>query len=132
MFQDRKRFAKCPVCDCDFSGKLTQVYCSKQCAGKATRNRLGTKKGVRKHKNLQEERLKQLRLVFKFTTCMVRGCNYCKTFDIHRIVQGKDGGKYEVGNMFAICPNHHAEVHRGIIKLIKISDYELLAEEIRK
>ncbi len=56
---------------------------------------------------------------------MVLGCNYNKCYDIHRLIEGKDGGLYEIGNMFAICPNHHAEVHRGLIKLIKINNYTL-------
>ena len=53
---------------------------------------------------------------------MVEGCDYEKTFEIHRLVPGKEGGAYEVGNMFAICPNHHAEVSRGRINLEKVSD----------
>ena len=56
---------------------------------------------------------------------MVEGCSYSTTFDIHRVITGKDGGEYVVGNMFAICPNHHAEVTRGIITLIKVNDYTL-------
>ena len=66
---------------------------------------------------------------FDFKCCMVQGCNYNKTYDIHRLIEGKIGGKYEIGNMFAICPNHHAETHRGIIKLQKINDYTLKAIE---
>jgi predicted restriction endonuclease len=56
---------------------------------------------------------------------MVVGCNYNTLFEIHRLFPGREGGKYEIGNMFAICPNHHAEVERGYIELIKISDSEL-------
>ena len=56
---------------------------------------------------------------------MVEGCGYDKTYDIHRLIPGKQGGKYETGNMFAICPNHHAETHRKLIILEKINDYSL-------
>ena len=56
---------------------------------------------------------------------MIEGCEYNKTYDIHRLIKGKDGGKYEVGNMFAICPNHHAEIHRGLIEVEKIDDKTL-------
>jgi hypothetical protein len=56
---------------------------------------------------------------------MIVGCDYSTTFDIHRMIEGRDGGKYEVGNMFAICPNHHAEVTRRIIRLEKVSNSEL-------
>jgi len=27
--------------------------------------------------------------------------------------------------MFALCPNHHAEIHRNIIKVEKIDNYTL-------
>ena len=58
---------------------------------------------------------------------MVDGCNYSKTYDIHRLIEGKNGGKYVIGNMFAICPNHHAEAHRHILQFTKINDYQLKA-----
>jgi hypothetical protein len=53
---------------------------------------------------------------------MVEDCDYCRTYDVHRFVPGKDGGEYVVGNMFAICPNHHAEVTRNLIHLEKLGD----------
>ena len=56
---------------------------------------------------------------------MIEGCKYDKTFDWHRIIPGKEGGKYEIGNMFAICPNHHAEITRKIIQVEKVNDYTL-------
>ncbi len=56
---------------------------------------------------------------------MIVGCSYKKTFDIHRLISGKSGGKYEIGNMYAICPDHHAEVSRGSIALEKIADDQL-------
>jgi len=130
MYADRALIKTCPVCRLNFKAKPKQTYCSKQCSGKTTRNRLGTKKGYRKQKNLTEIRLEELRRVFDFKTCMVQGCNYDRTFDIHRLVPGKDGGQYTIGNMYAICPNHHAECHRGLIWFTKISDYELAAHEM--
>ena len=66
-----------------------------------------------------------LKASFAFSTCMVRGCKYDKTFDIHRYLAGADGGEYVIGNMFAICPNHHAEVHRGLASFEKINDHTL-------
>jgi hypothetical protein len=66
-----------------------------------------------------------LKNTFQINACMVEGCNYSRTFDIHRLIEGKNGGGYEIGNMFAICPNHHAEVTRGLIKLQKVNDFTL-------
>lgn len=49
------------------------------------------------------------------------GCTYDTTFDIHRFVPGAEGGEYKIGNMFAVCPNHHAEVTRGFIEFEKVN-----------
>jgi hypothetical protein len=32
--------------------------------------------------------------------------------DMHRIINGKDGGKYEKGNIVILCPNCHRIEHR--------------------
>lgn len=103
------------------SNESESKFCSRSCSNK---NRAGIKYN-KDCKNRSQFRLKLLREKFKFTCCMVEGCKYNKTFDIHRLVPGKEGGKYEVGNMYAICPNHHAEVTRGIIVLKKKTDYLL-------
>jgi hypothetical protein len=70
-------------------------------------------------------RLLELERAFEFTECMVEGCNYNLTYDIHRALPGKDGGEYVVGNMFAICPNHHAEEHRHLVTLEKVDERTL-------
>jgi hypothetical protein len=75
--------------------------------------------------NQSRKKLALLKNIFNFNNCMVDGCDYCTTYDIHRFVPGSQGGKYEIGNMFAICPNHHAEVSRKIIEFEKISDCKL-------
>lgn len=116
----------CKQCSEIFQPKTRrQMFCSKSCVGKSTRNRLGTKSGVRKDKNTTIKRLRILKEKFNFVSCMVEGCDYSNTFDIHRLSPGCKGGKYEIGNMFAICPNHHAEYHRNIIDLKKINDGKL-------
>jgi|TARA_B110000503_G_C6855195_1_gene292513 predicted restriction endonuclease len=56
---------------------------------------------------------------------MVSGCTYNRVYNVHRFIEGKNGGKYEIGNMFAICPNHHGEYHARLINFEKISDCEL-------
>lgn len=129
MFYDRRKtkIIQCPVCnkEKEVKTKSKQVYCSRICSGKVTRNRLGTKKGCRKGKNPSERRLNLLKETFDFSSCMVQGCEYDKIYHIHRFVEGKNGGLYEIGNMYAICPNHHAEVHAGLIELLQVSESEL-------
>jgi hypothetical protein len=60
---------------------------------------------------------------------MVDGCSYARTVDLHRLVPGRDGGEYVVGNMVAICPNHHAEVHRRLVVLRQSSSITVVAED---
>jgi hypothetical protein len=120
----------CPVCSELFvPSRTNSKNCSRTCANKA-REGLKYKQngGVKKEfKNHSERRLHTLKENFDFDSCMIENCGYNKTYDIHRLVPGCNGGLYEIGNMFAICPNHHAEVHRNIVVLEKISDCELKA-----
>jgi hypothetical protein len=128
MYEDRKKMAICPVCHREFQKiNSKQTYCSKSCAG--IRNRAGKKKGDKKRKSSNSTKLEKLRKKFHLKKCMVVGCEYNKTFDLHRFDEGRNGGKYVEGNMFAICPNHHAEYHRGLIIFKKVSDSELLIVE---
>jgi DNA-directed RNA polymerase subunit RPC12/RpoP len=114
----------CEYCGVKFfpkhSGKNTKT-CSRSCSN---RNRKGVVYN-KKSQNNSKRRLAILTRAFGFSSCMIDDCVYNKTYDIHRLVKGKNGGVYEVGNMFAICPNHHAEVHRGLIELQKIDDHTL-------
>lgn len=109
----------------------TTRFCSKNCSVAFVRreNPWSTeKKPGQTQRHRSQYNLWLLKQTFNFESCMVQGCDYDKTYDLHRLVEGKNGGEYKIGNMFAICPNHHAEVHRGIVKLTKVSDCELKTE----
>lgn len=42
-------------------------------------------------------------------------CGYDRmTSHRHRLIEGKDGGKYEIGNVVAVCSNCHREIHGGL------------------
>lgn len=70
-------------------------------------------------------RLELLKHEFDFDSCMIHDCKYNR-LDIllYEVYKFKDG-KYEIGNMFAICPNHMAEIRRKLISVKKINDYTL-------
>lgn len=110
---------ECKVCKKVFiPDKQSANFCNRVCSNKGRR-------GIKYNKsysNASQGRLETLRKKFNFLSCMIEGCDYSKTFDVHRHVSGKEGGKYEIGNMFAICPQHHAEITRNIIVVNKISD----------
>ena len=113
----------CAYCEGGFHPKKPkQKYCSRRCAALSTRKPWSTTKKKDSYKSHSEHRLAKLNSVFDFASCMVEGCDYNKTYDVHRFIPGKDGGTYTIGNMFAICPNHHAEITRGISRAEKISD----------
>jgi hypothetical protein len=64
-----------------------------------------------KHKGTS--RKKRETLAPKF--CEYPACSYRKIVQRHRIIPGRDGGKYVLGNVIALCPNHHGEADRGWI-----------------
>lgn len=114
----------CETCGKEFHPpRKTSRYCSRRCSSGARKPCNG--KYVGGTRDLRAYRLQRLFDVSGFDSCMVDGCGYNRTYDIHRLVCGKDGGKYEVGNMFAICPNHHAEFHRNIAVFEKVTDFRL-------
>lgn len=116
----------CEYCGAAFIPSRTgQTLCSRSCTASRARGKY-KRYGVRVQ-NSTKRRLLVLKQAFNFETCMVEGCGYSKTFDVHRLVEGKDGGKYEIGNMFAVCPNHHAEIHRRVCRVVKIDDKTLRA-----
>jgi len=99
-----------------------RIVCGKSCANKL---RLGKNYSKTYTGNGSEKKIAHLRRYFTFDSCMIEGCDYNKLYEVHRHIPGKEGGKYVIGNMFAICPNHHAEVTRGLIALIKVNDQTL-------
>lgn len=111
---------QCSYCGLGFSTRnAKRKFCSQSCANKS---RAGTVYKKRITVSTSYLKLQLLQQTFGFSNCMIEGCEYNKVYDIHRLVKGEDGGLYVIGNMFAICPNHHAEIHRGIIEVEKISD----------
>ena len=122
--------ATCPSCKKEFkypradNNRQGRICCSRKCSNI---NRRGIRYGNGNFQSKQQRRLRELVEHFNIKCCMVENCDYNKTYDVHRLIPGKLGGKYEIGNMFAICPNHHAEFHRKVCKLEKINDYTLMA-----
>jgi hypothetical protein len=49
-------------------------------------------------------------------------CYFCGTdeycvLDVHRIISGSDGGKYDFYNSITTCSNCHRKIHDGKIKV---------------
>jgi hypothetical protein len=77
--------------------------------------------GIREQKRLQRGAIAHGFSVEQFTEIKMSACSLCgwnkASCDIHRIVNGKDGGKYIKENIIVLCPNCHRLVHRGLIKI---------------
>ena len=63
---------------------------------------------------------------------MVGGCTYTTTIDLHRVQEGQNGGQYTPDNTFMLCPNHHAEHHRGVVDLRVVGPFQLEAVPTNK
>lgn len=51
--------------------------------------------------------------------CYFCGCDEYALLDVHRIIPGKDGGKYSNDyNLIVLCSLCHRKVHADIIKIL--------------
>jgi hypothetical protein len=60
--------------------------------------------------------------------CEFPGCGYDIIVTKHRITPGAEKGKYILGNVIALCPNHHSEADRGLIEPVILR--KIVAERI--
>lgn len=42
-------------------------------------------------------------------------CGYALAVDVHHLTPRSEGGKHDAFNLAVLCPNHHREVHIGIL-----------------
>lgn len=49
--------------------------------------------------------------------CYFCDCDVYKLLDVHRIVEGADGGKYTEHNSLTVCSLCHRKIHAGLIKI---------------
>lgn len=51
-------------------------------------------------------------------SCRICGEDDYSVLDVHRIQEGKDGGKYNFLNSVTLCSNCHRRIHDGKIEII--------------
>lgn len=49
--------------------------------------------------------------------CEIIGCGFNEVLEIHHFVSKKVGGTDGSSNLFVVCPNHHALIHAGLVRL---------------
>lgn len=50
--------------------------------------------------------------------CYFCDCETYELLDVHRIIEGKNGGKYTEWNMCTTCCMCHRKIHSNIIKIL--------------
>lgn len=71
--------------------------------------------------------------------CEIPGCRgvpgYPGLIQRHRIIPGREKGKYKRGNVISLCPNHHALADRDLIssrELLQIVDKRIREEKLEQ
>lgn len=66
--------------------------------------------GVAKRKRIHKK-------IFKLAEgqCRICGLQDYATLDVHRIIEGKNGGKYSEDNSVCVCAVCHRKIHAGTI-----------------
>lgn len=57
-------------------------------------------------------------------------CGFSKVIDIHHVIAKQDGGPHELENLMILCPNCHALITRGHLKIISRSEIAKIRESI--
>lgn len=60
--------------------------------------------------------------------CEFPGCDWPYKIQRHRIFPGREGGKYKLGNVIGLCPNHHWMADEGLLTAEYL--YEIVNERI--
>ena len=68
---------------------------------------------MRKRKNVNKKILK------KTSKCKICGENDYTVLDVHRILNGCDGGKYTISNSVICCCKCHRKIHANKIQILK-------------
>lgn len=116
----------CKTCGKIFRhNKRGQMFCSLSCAASRPRSEKWNGHGKNRSK-----------ILFKLFgergwngECMINGCEYSNTLDVHRIIEGKNGGEYNLDNTIIVCPNHHAEIHRLRLEINLLNKFNYILEE---
>lgn len=91
-------------------------YCSIPCKNNSL-------SGVQPGKVNQNVRRKWHNLAFSSYGEKCEICGYALSVDVHHLLPRSKGGKDDAENLSVLCPNHHREVHIGILTKENISKF---------
>jgi len=70
----------------------------------------------------QNIRRKWKNLAFNHFGEICEVCGYALSVDVHHLIPRSEGGKDEFNNLSVLCPNHHREIHLGILTVENITN----------
>lgn len=118
---DRTKWITCKMCPTKFKAGQNKVTCSKSCALKhrqdPNRSHCKGRPPRPDHFKHSTRSLKKQLLIERGPKCQL--CSYAipETLNIHHIIEKKNGGTDYKENLLLICPNCHAEIHKGLRKI---------------
>jgi hypothetical protein len=62
--------------------------------------------------------------------CEIANCDWPYKIQRHRIWPGKEGGKYRLGNVISLCPNHHWASDHGYLSREEL--FEIVEHRLKK
>jgi len=101
-----KVIQKCNINGCDNVSMLDS---------RGKRRKLCTKHHRAKYKIPNLSGKDRIKSKFVNTECTL--CGLTGPCDRHRVIMGKDGGKYIKGNVIILCPNCHRLLHLGKLEI---------------
>jgi len=105
---------------CEFEGCANVGHWSKKVGYKLFRSKFCKKHHMNKYSmkrgKQKEGMLARARKKFANKVCSICGWDKANC-DLHRVVNGKDGGTYSTKNIVPLCPNCHRLIHLGKIEL---------------
>ncbi len=78
----------------------------------------------------QNIRRKWKNTAFSFYGEKCEVCGYALSVDVHHLIPRSQNGKDDADNLAVLCPNHHREVHIGILDKEDILKFRQLLVEV--
>ena len=107
----------CVICEKPILASLNKKTCSKECLNQFNqdtnrKHSLGKRKII-KHAGYSSRSFRKYFLEKKGGKCSLCDYSIKEILNIHHIIERKNGGSDEEENLILLCPNCHAEIHKG-------------------
>lgn len=119
--KSRRKEKPCVVCGKLILSSLCKKTCSRECLDTFNkdpdRKHSKGKRKVVKHAGYSSRSFRKYFLEKKNGKCSLCDYSVKEVLNIHHIIERKNGGSDDEENLILLCPNCHAEIHKGIKNL---------------